>query len=235
MNWKDKAAEYAVKCLPRESCGLLAIIKGKETFWPCKNLSESPDEYFVMCPDSWADCEDQGELIGIVHSHPYGSALPSEADKASCEHLGLPFYIYSVQNKDWYSFEPTGWKTPSLIGRTFVWGVHDCWSLISDWFLETKNIKLKEWKRPKTLQEFCKKPLFEKGLPITGFKKQAKFDDIKVGDVLLFETNSGKLDHVAVYIGDNMILNHNIRKLSCREPFNLEYQQALKGVYRYEA
>ena len=43
MSWKDKAAEYAVECLPNESCGLLAIIKGKETFWPCKNLSEAPD------------------------------------------------------------------------------------------------------------------------------------------------------------------------------------------------
>ena len=59
-------------------------------------------------------------------------------------------------------------------------------------------------------------------------------DDIQVGDVLLFQSTSGKLDHVAVYIGDNMILNHNIKKLSCREPFDLNYQQALRGVYRYD-
>ena len=32
MNWKDKAAEYALECLPHESCGLLAIIKGKKLF-----------------------------------------------------------------------------------------------------------------------------------------------------------------------------------------------------------
>ena len=78
-------------------------------------------------------------------------------------------------------------------------------------------------------------PLFEKGLPITGFKKQPTDDDIQVGDVLLFQSTSGNLDHVAVFIGDNMILNHNIRRLSCREPFDLNYQRALKGVYRYEA
>ena len=142
MSWKDKAAEYAVECLPNESCGLLAIIKGKETFWPCKNLSEAPDEYFVMCPDSWAECEDQGELIGIVHSHTYGSALPSDADKASCEHLGLPFYIYSVEHKDWYSFKPSGYKS-GLFGRTWIWGKHDCWSLITDYFLEKKTNKIK--------------------------------------------------------------------------------------------
>ncbi len=234
MTWKEKAAKYAVECLPKEACGLLAIIKGKETFWPCENLSEAPDEYFVMCPDSWAECEDQGELIGIVHSHPYGSALPSEADKASCEYLGLPFYIYSIDHKDWYTFKPSGYKS-GLFGRTWIWGKHDCWSIISDWYLETKNIKLREWKRPKSIKNFIENPLFEKGLPITGFVKQPTHDDIQIGDVLLFQTTSGNLDHVAVYIGDNMILNHNIKKLSCREPFDLVYQQALKGVYRYAA
>ena len=72
-------------------------------------------------------------------------------------------------------------------------------------------------------------------MPITGFKKQPTDDDIQVGDVLLFQSTSGNLDHVAVYIGDNMILNHNIKRLSCREPFDLGYQQALRGVYRYAA
>ena len=41
MNWKDQAIKYAKEIAPDESCGLVAIIKGKETFWPCKNLAES--------------------------------------------------------------------------------------------------------------------------------------------------------------------------------------------------
>ena len=235
MTWKIEAANHAKECFPNESCGLLAIIKGEKTYWPCKNLAEESHEYFIIDPDDWADCEDTGEIVGIVHSHPTGPILPSDNDKASCEHLGLPWHIYSVYMDDWHSFEPSGWKAPSLIARSFIWGVHDCWSIISDWYLETKNIKLKEWKRPKTLKEFSKNPLFEKGLPITGFKKQPTLDDIKFGDVLLFKTVTGNLDHVAVYIGDNMILNHNVRRLSCREPFDLGYQQSLRGVYRYEA
>ena len=63
--------------------------------------------------------------------------------------------------------------------------------------------------------------------------KQKSTKNTKVGDVLLFQSVTGNLDHVAVYIGDNMILNHNIKALSCREPFDLKYQQALRGVYRY--
>jgi len=233
MNWKEQAAIHADKQAPKESCGLLAIIKGKETYWPCKNLSESPDEFFVIDPDNWADCEDQGELIGIIHSHVYGSALPSEADKASCEHLGLPFYIYSVEQKNWVDFEPSGY-TSGLYGRTWIWGKHDCWSLVTDYFLNKKKINLKFWERPKSIKTFCENPYFEKVLTGSGFKEVSK-DNIINDDVLLMQGPDEKLNHVALYIGDQTILHHNIRQLSCRELYDLRYIEATKKVYRYEA
>ena len=235
MSWKESFKEYANAQSPEEACGLLAIIKGKETFWPCKNLAEGKFEFFVLDPDDWAECEDTGEVIGVIHSHPVGAATPSDTDKAACEHLGFPYYIYSIQHDHWEKLEPIGWKAPSLIGRKFIWGKYDCWSIISDWYLETKNIKLKEWKRPKRIKNFFENPLFEKGLPLTGFKKQETIKKIKVGDVLLFQSITGNLDHVALYLGDNMILNHNIKSLSCRQLFDFNYQQSLKGVYRYAA
>tara|TARA_R100001224_G_scaffold57176_2_gene33690 strand:- start:2120 stop:2827 length:708 start_codon:yes stop_codon:yes gene_type:complete len=233
MYWKESFKNYAQEQTPNEACGLLAIIDGKETFWPCKNLAEGKHEFFMLDPDDWAECEDTGEIVGVIHSHPVGAAIASEADKASCEHIGFPYYIYSINQDHWICIEPSGWKAPSLIGRKFIWGKYDCWSIISDWYLETKNIKLKEWKRPKTLKEFSENPLFEKGLPLTGFKKQLNNDRLQIGDVLLFTGAKGKASHVAVYIGDSMILNHNLKALSCRQPLTLGYQKALLGVYRY--
>ena len=32
MTWKTEAEKHAEECLPDESCGLLALIKGKETY-----------------------------------------------------------------------------------------------------------------------------------------------------------------------------------------------------------
>ena len=238
MTWKEQAEKHAEECMPQESCGLLAIIKGKKTYWPCKNIAESKFEYFIIDPDDWAECEDTGEIIGIVHSHPLEPAIPSDNDNASCEYLGLPSYIYSPLTKDWISFEPSGWKAPSLIGRNFVFGVHDCWSLITDWYEENKNIKInytKYTKRPQTLKQFLKNPLFVKILPKLGFKELKNKEDIEIGDVLIMESVKDTLGHAALYIGDQTILHHSWGKLSCREQYDLNYQQATKKVYRYAA
>ena len=233
MSWKIQAEKYAREQSPNEACGLLAIIEGKETFWPCKNLAEGKFEFFILDPDDWVECEDTGEIIGVIHSHPKGAATASDNDKAACEHLGFPYYIYSVEQKHWICFEPTGWKAPSLIGRRFIWGKYDCWSIVTDWFKETKNIEIKYWNRPQKIKDFLNNPQFEYALPKLNFVKQPTNKNIKEGDVLLFQSITGNLDHVAVYIGENMILNHNIKALSCRELFDLKYQKALKAVYRY--
>ena len=66
-------------------------------------------------------------------------------------------------------------------------------------------------------------------------RKTLTYDDIQKGDVLLFSGAFKKPSHVAVYIGDMMILNHSYYRLSCREFYGLKYQKALRGVYRYAA
>ena len=235
MNWKESFKKYAQEQAPNEACGLLAIIKGKEKFWPCKNLAESKHEFFMLDPDDWAECEDQGEILGVIHSHPIGVATPSNADKACCEHIGFPYYIYGLSVDNWVCIEPSGWKTPSLIGRKFIWGKYDCWSVVTDWYKENKNIIIPDWQRPKTIKQFSENPEFEYALPKLKFKKCNSNNNLQIGDVLLFEGRKKLLNHVAVYIGDMMILNHSIRALSCREFYGLKYQKALRGVYRYAA
>ena len=121
-----------------------------------------------------------------------------------------------------------------MIGREWKWQIQDCWSLIEDWFKEKKGIKLKHWDRPKSPKEFSEKPLFEHGLPLTGFVELDKDDDLEIGDVLLMDTtNTGKLDHVALFIGDQTILHHCVKKLSCREIFDQKYIEYTKKRYRY--
>ena len=139
MNWKDYAIEHAQQDSPNESCGLLAVYKGKEKYYPCKNLAEEKDEYFIIDPDDWVKTEDKGEIIAVIHSHPNYPPYPSDADLASCEYLDLPFYIVTPETQQWHYFEPSGYKK-GLIGREWVWDIQDCWSLITDWYKQKKTL-----------------------------------------------------------------------------------------------
>jgi proteasome lid subunit RPN8/RPN11 len=232
MTWKDIAIKHAEKDAPHEACGLLAVYKGKEKYFPCKNLAEDLNEQFIIDPNDWVKTEDIAEIVGVFHSHPNHPPTPSQADLASCEYLDLPFYIVTPETKEWYYFEPSGYKK-GLIGRQWVWGVQDCWNLVHDWYKQKRNIVLKHWNRPKSPEEFTKSPLFEYGLPLTGFKELDDKLDLEKGDVLLMDTGTGKLDHVALYIGDQTILHHCVKRLSCRETYDQKYIEWTKKRYRY--
>ena len=40
MTWQDIALKHAEQDAPHEVCGLLTVYKGKEKYFPCKNLAE---------------------------------------------------------------------------------------------------------------------------------------------------------------------------------------------------
>lgn len=233
MSWKGKALQHAKKEAPYEACGLVAVYKGQQKYYPCKNLAENLEDQFILNPDDWIKAEDDGEIVAVFHSHPNHSPTPSQADLASCEYLDLPFYIVTPETEDWYYFEPSGYKK-NLIGREWKWQIQDCWSLIEDWYKEKKDIKLRSWDRPKSPKEFSKKPLFEYGLPLTGFIELDENVDTQIGDVLLMDTtNTGILDHVALYIGDQTILQHCVKRLSSRETYDQKWIECTKKRYRY--
>ena len=153
--WQNEALQHAIESKPKESCGLLIIKKGKEVYFPCQNLATNPDNQFILSPEDWIEAEDQGEITAVVHSHPYTSARPSEADRVACEKSNLKWWIVQPDSNDWQYCEPCGYKAP-LIGRKWVWGVNDCWSLCRDWYAEEFGIELKDWVRPNDPDDFIK-------------------------------------------------------------------------------
>ena len=67
---------------------------------------EHPKFAFVIDPNDWAHYEDQGEVIGIVHSHPTGELKFSETDISSCNHLDIDFYLVCPETEQVISIKP---------------------------------------------------------------------------------------------------------------------------------
>ena len=218
MSWKQDALVHAKEQDPKESCGLLLEIKGKEKYFPCKNLSTYSQQCFIIDPEDYAKAEDRGKVLAVIHSHPVTPPVASQADMISCEESGLVWHIVNPKTEQWGFYKPSGYKPP-LIGRHWVWGITDCWSLVRDWYKENLGITLRDWDRPTTPEEFIDNPMFEKCAWRTGFRQLRPEEKLKNGDLLFMSIMATGLNHVAIFL-DGDVLHHLADRISCREPYN---------------
>lgn len=218
MSWKDVALAHAKEQDPKESCGLLIEVKGKEKYYPCKNLSNWSNQCFIIDPADYAKAEDTGKILAVIHSHPTTQPIASQADMISCEDTNLPWHIVNPKTEKWGYYEPSGYKPP-LIGRHWVWGVTDCWALVRDWYKEKKGITLRDWERPITPEEFIADPMFERCAWRTGFRQLRPEEKLENGDLLFMSILTTGLNHVAIFI-DGDVLHHLADRISCKEPYN---------------
>lgn len=226
---KIQMFQFAQTQLPREACGVVIIESGREVFVPCRNTSEE-DNTFAIDPIDFAKAEDRGEIIRILHSHCYSSALPSEIDKVSCEASGLPWSIVSVPNGDWFHFSPSGFKAP-LVGRQWCHGVHDCYSIIRDYYKDEFQIFIPDFDRE---YEWWLRGgnLYLENFENAGFY-EISFEELRPGDVLLMQIRSNVINHGAIYLGDDKILHHLNKRLSSREVFSGMYRKHTVKVLRH--
>ena len=231
MDWKEKALIRAKDQDPKEAVGLLLNVKGKERYFPCRNLALTDDQCFILDPEDYVKADKTGEIVAVVHSHPVTPPIASQADKISCEQSGLPWHIVNPKTEQWGYLEPSGYKAP-ILGRQWVWGITDCWSLVVDWYKEEKNIKLLDYQRPAKVEDFLADPVFERYLPSRGFKLLDPEEKLINGDVLAMSIFGQGLNHVAIFL-DGDVLHHLADRLSCKEPYSEWLLKCTGGRYRY--
>ena len=61
---------HAAEENPKECCGLVVAVEGINRYVPLMNAADKPEQDFRISAESWADAEDVGEPVCVVHSHP---------------------------------------------------------------------------------------------------------------------------------------------------------------------
>lgn len=228
-----KFIEYCENNPTVESCGVVVNKRGKKEFIPCKNISLTPQNDFILDPIDYANATADGDIIYIAHSHVNQTEDPSSFDKASCNKGTVPWIIYSLKTKKYYNLTPEKY-TPSLIGREYFYGVQDCWTLIRDIYKAELGIELINPKDPDPEWWLHGKNYFGELIEEAQFNI-IKDRSVKKYDVLLMQTHKSPVfNHSAMYYGDNIIIHHAYNRLSCREQYGGYWEKITQLVIRYK-
>jgi len=223
---------YAQACDPREMCGLIHVVKGRKRFYACANIATTPDEHFVLDPTDYAAAEDLGEIVAVVHSHPTTPPQPSVADQLSCNSTGLPWIIVNPKTEEWGQCQPAVLEPP-YVGREFVFGVVDCYSLVRDWYKREWQIELHDFPRRDGFWE-RNENLYLDSYKTQGFR-QVAFEELQHGDAVLMQLGANLPNHAAIYLGDQQILHHVQGRLSSRDVYGGYYVKNTAMVLRHES
>ncbi|WP_340608100.1 C40 family peptidase [Xenorhabdus bharatensis] len=202
----------------REACGLIA--GGR--YFPCRNISPDPEHYFDINPDDWITAECFADIEAIVHSHPKGKLRLSTADRTQQLKTGLPWWLACGDRV--HQFRPV----PRLLGRAFLHGTQDCYSLIRDAY-HLAGIELDDIPRDDAWWNAGQNLYLDNSLS-QGFEQ---VDEIQPGDIILICLGSQTPCHGAIYLGNQQILHHRPDRISKRDVYGGYWLKYTHSVWRH--
>lgn len=229
----DDARRHAIEAYPNESCGLVI----GDSYVRVPNEAEDTKSHFkisVYSPDYRA----------VVHSHPevtidkpkyYG---PSAADMIGQASSGIPWGVISTNGRN---ATPVAWfgdQVPiaPLVQRPFIHGVYDCYALVRDYYRLERGISIYNQPRDHEWWEGPEDYLSPVNFKRHGFKEYP-LSQMMPGDGLVMTIMPGKVkkvNHCAVYLGNNLILHHLFGRPSKKDNLGPWLKMCYKSALRYE-
>lgn len=233
---------HAADMYPDECCGVIV----NDEYIRCTNISTEKDA-FEIDPDDLISAENQGEIQAYVHSHPDASARASDLDRLQIELHNKPWVICAYPDLDFQMYEPCGYVAP-LVGRNYIHGHQDCYSLVRDFYQREMNIVLPDFERTdKWWEDENHASMYLENFAKAGFYE---VQQPNYGDVLVCTIQPTKHpNHAMIWLGDNgalksestepcvgasLVLHHPYDKKSIREVFGEKGMRRVVKILRHK-
>lgn len=191
------------KRAPEEACGF--IVDGRVV--PCANSHTDPTVNFAISAEDYALAEEQGEIQCVYHSHTNGFERFSPHDIKACKQSGLPWLVYSTKTKNWWYGDPSG--DAPYVGREWLYGIYDCYSLLRDFYRREFGIHLDDFDRGIEGEwNIGGWRMFERNYAAQGFQEAQ--EPWQKGDMILMQIGSPSPNHVGVMSGDGCSFYHQV-------------------------
>lgn len=220
-NIMTKILAHAEAEFPRECCGVVLSVGGKQVYRPIANRAADPLNDFVMDMDEYCDACGEGEVLRIIHSHPGDGTLPimSDQDRVTCNEIGISFGIVCWPSGEYAEHHP---EQMPLTGRPFILGKTDCWGLIMAWH-EQQGIKLTDFRVPfEWWTDEHPENLYYDNWEREGFEQVARHS---AGCMVIFQVRSNKWNHAGIITEDGKLLHHMFGQLSEVTPYQHGYMR----------
>lgn len=244
---KEAIIDHAAREYPKESCGLVV----NKEYIPCRNIAEDPTSFFIINPIDFVKAESKGDIEAYVHSHPNGSAEPSEPDLVNMTRNGKAWIICGYIPDELIEVKkhlPTDFVLP-LLGRQYYHGLQDCYTLIKDYYLRELDIVLNNYDRSdKWWEEEKTKSLYLDNFKNEGFI-EVMDNTINKHDVILFKLGKTyHVNHAGIFLGDGILksepttkvignslfIHHPYNKLSVRDIYGDIWSKRTAIVLRHK-
>lgn len=201
-----------------EVCALVVQKGRKQQLILCENTHSDPSEHFRISEQQWADAEDIGDIVGLLHSHPGEGARPiaSPRDVQQCNATGILWGIYAPDCDEYAEISP---ETPGLIGRPFILGSDDCWGIIMAWHAK-QGVTLSDWRvdYPWWEDQYTDN-LYADNWYAEGFREAEEGP----GCMVIMQVSANKWNHAGIITEDGQLLHHLYGENSCVTPYKAGY------------
>ena len=227
--------KFAIEEFPKEACGIITKRGKKLIAVKCKNVSDAPEERFVISSEEYKGLIDTCGVHAIWHTHVDDKypLTPSQTDIAACNATGVDWIIIDLKSSlsedttesilefgEFFHIAPVN-DEDGYLERPYIYGVKDCFTLTRDYYRKEFGINIDF--RAEGYPEITDWHNNGISLLVDSYK-QAGFVELikqepKVGDLFLIQMASPVPNHIAIYVGDDRILHHCMGRLSTMDVY----------------